>query len=114
MLLRIQNLLNNIGGNTSPLDSLSRDILLYVANRQASGERLQMSDIRFNDAFGSQATDLKRLQKLIREGWLSASRDPSDGRAQILGITPKAARHIALISDQIVQVVKERDASNRR
>lgn len=114
LLLRIENLLNNLGGSAAPLDSLSRNILLHVANKQAGGERLQMSDIRFNEQFGSQATALKRLQKLIDQGWLSTSPDPNDGRAQLVSITPKAARQITSVSEQIVQVVTEQGSVNRR
>lgn len=113
LLLRIQNLLNNIGGTDPALDPLSRSILLHVASKEAEGEQLQMSDIRFDSQFGSQATALKRLQKLINQGWLSTSPNPQDGRAQLLGITPKAARHMALTSDRIVKLVNEHGRSGR-
>ena len=113
LLLRIQNLLNNIGGTGPALDPLSRSILLHVASKEASGEPLQMSDIRFDAQFGSPATALKRLQKLISQGWLSTSPNPQDGRAQLLGITPKAARHMALTSDRIVKLVAEHGRSGR-
>lgn len=108
LLVRIQNLLNNLGGSPA-LDPLSRSILLHVASKEARGEPLQLSDIRFDAQFGSQATALKRLQKLISQGWLSTSPNPQDGRAQLLGITPKAARHISLTSQQILKTVADRD-----
>lgn len=114
LLVRIETLLNNLGGGNAPLDHVSRNILLHVANKQASGEQLQMSDIRFNEQFGSQATALKRLQKLINQGWLSTTRDPLDGRAQLVCITPKAARQIESVSEQIIQAVTERSALNDR
>lgn len=112
LLVRIQNLLNNIGGSPV-LDPLSRSILLHVASKESSGEPLQLSDIRFDAQFGSQATALKRLQKLIDQGWLSTSPNPRDGRAQLLGITPKAARHISLTSERIVKLVAEQRRSGR-
>lgn len=111
LLSRIQNLLNNLGGSP-PLDALSRSILLHVASKESRGEPLQLSDIRFDAQFGSQATALKRLQKLIEQGWLSTSPHPRDGRAQLLGITPKAARHISLTSGRIMKVVAERGRRN--
>ena len=113
LLVRIQNLLNNLGGSPA-LDPLSRSILLHVASKEARGEPLQLSDIRFDAQFGSQATALKRLQKLINQGWLSTMRDPLDGRAQLVCITPKAARQIESVSEQIIQAVTERSALNDR
>lgn len=112
-LFRIQNLLNNLGGASPALDHLSRSILLHVARNEAQGEPLQLSDIRFDGQFGSQATALKRLQKLISQGWLSTSPDPQDGRAQLLGLTPKAARHMALTAERIAKLADGHGRSGR-
>lgn len=104
LLLRLHKLLDRLGGADTPLDPLSRGILLHVASRQESGEPLQLSDIRFNEDFGSPATALKRLQRLIGQGWLSATPHPTDGRAQLLRVTPKARRHISAAAVKILQL----------
>ena len=107
-LIRVQRLLDGFGQTTEPLDPISRDILLHVSAKADAGERLRVSDIRFNSRFGSPATALGRLQRLIDNGWIATSPDPDDGRAQLLSLSGKSEREIKRLSKNIKSLIDQK------
>lgn len=104
-LIRVQQLLDGFGRAGEGLDPIARDILLHVSAKTDAGERLRVSDIRFNSQFGSPATALGRLQRLIDDGWIATSPDPQDGRAQVLHLSVKSEREIARLSKNIRSLI---------
>ena len=90
-----------------PLDPISRDILLHISAKSDLGERLRLSDIRFNPHFGSPATALGRLHGLIESGWVTTSPDPDDGRAQIISLTTNSVRRLNVISQQLKKIIQD-------
>lgn len=108
-ITRVQRLLDGFGHADKPLDPISRGILLHVATKTNAGERLRLSDIRFNSDFGSPVTALGRLQRLIQDGWITASPDPADGRAQLLSLTPEATRRLAALSSKLRSLASQAD-----
>ena len=109
-LIRVQRILDGFGNSSDPLDPISRDILLHVSAKSDAGERMRVSDIRFNSQFGSPATALGRLQRLIDDGWLAASPDPDDGRAQLLRLSPKSEKEIRRLSKNIKSLIDQKTA----
>lgn len=105
-LIRVQRILEGFGHANEPLDPIARDILLHISAKSDAGERLRLSDIRFNSQFGSPATALGRLQRLIDDGWVNTSPDPDDGRAQLLHLSPEAEKEIRLLSRDIQRLLK--------
>lgn len=108
-ITRVQRLLDGFGHAAEPLDPISRDILLHISTKCDMGERLRLSDIRFNPQFGSPATALGRLQGLIDSGWVTTSPDPYDGRAQLLSLSPQARRKLTHLSDQLRGLLSQKD-----
>lgn len=106
-LIRVQNLLDGFGRADQPFDPIARDILLFIAAEHDEGKRMRVSDIRFNAQFGSPATALGRLQKLIEEGWVTTSPDPEDGRAQVLRLSKKSEREIVRLTAHIKGLLKQ-------
>lgn len=107
LLTRVQRLLDGFGSAAEPLDQRSREILLHIATSQKQGEKLNMSDIRFNPQFGSPATALGRLRMLLAQGWIRTSPHPEDRRVQLLVITPRAERQIVSTAAKIRQLLRE-------
>jgi len=107
LLTRVQRLLDGFGSASEPLDQRSREILLHIATSQQQGEKLNMSDIRFNPQFGSPATALGRLRMLLAQGWIRTSPHPEDRRVQLLAITPRAERQIVNTAAKIRQLLRE-------
>ena len=99
-------MLDGFGHADEPLDPISRDILLHISVKSDAGERLRLSDIRFNSQFGSPATALGRLQRLIDSGWVATSPDPEDGRAQVLRLSKKSEREILRLSANIKNLIE--------
>ena len=106
-ITRVQRLLDGFGNPETPLDPISRDILLYISGKADIGERLRLSDIRFNSQFGSPATALGRLQGLINDGWVTTSPDPDDGRAQLIQLSVKCQKEIKRLSRNIKGLIQE-------
>lgn len=100
-LIRLLRLLDGFGRSDAPIDPIARDILLHISARVGAGDRIHLSDIRFNAQFGSPATALGRLQRLIDTGWVVSSPDPDDGRAQVLKLSEKADLEIRRLSASI-------------
>lgn len=105
-LIRVQQMLDGFGRTEEPLDPIARNILLHISAKSDAGERLRLSDIRFNSQFGSPATALGRLQGLIDEGWVTTSPDPDDGRAQVLRLSKKSEREIMRLTNNIRGLVQ--------
>ncbi len=105
LLFRINALLNCLGGITfhrkSGLDCEARDMLLAVARAEQEGVPLKISDVRYNESYGSPVTSLKRLQKLIDNGLIKADVDQADQRIQRLTIPQKGRRQIERIASQV-------------
>ena len=111
LLLRIHRLLNSLGGpaplRRSTLDSVSREILLHVSKAEQDGERLKISDVRFDPSYGSPVTALKRLNVLIDAGWITLTADLTDSRAQRLELSTKAKEQIEFIAKEVRAATKE-------
>lgn len=106
-LIRVQRLLDGFGRTDEPLDPIARDILLHISARVDAGDRIHLSDIRFNAQFGSPATALGRLQRLIATGWVVSSPDPQDGRAQVLRLSEQAETEIRKLSRNIRKLISQ-------
>lgn len=106
LLTRIQRLLDAFGA-ADPLDQRAREILLHIAESEKQGEKLNMSDIRFNPQFGSPATALGRLRFLLEQGWVRTSPHPVDRRVQLLAITPRAERLIVATATKMRQLLSD-------
>lgn len=107
LLSRVQRLLDGFGSTAERLDQRSREILLHIAEFEKQGEKLNMSDIRFNPQFGSPATALGRLRFLLDEGWIRTSPHPEDRRVQLLAITPRAERQIVNTAAKMRQLLRD-------
>lgn len=106
-LIRVQRLLDGFGRTTDPLDPIARDILLHISARVGAGDRIHLSDIRFNPQFGSPVTALGRLQHLIATGWVVSSPDPDDRRAQVLQLSQQAETEIRRLSRNIQKLISQ-------
>jgi len=106
-LIRVKQLLDGFGHAEVPLDPIARDILLHISAKTDVGERLKLSDIRFNTQFGSPATALGRLQGLIDDGWVVTTPDPEDGRIQIVDLTNKSVKRLNAVSQNIKKLIRE-------
>lgn len=107
LLTRVQRLLDGFGSAAEPLDQRSREILLHIAESEKQGEKLNLSDIRFNPQFGSPATALGRLRILLEQGWIRTSPHPEDRRVQLLAITPRAERQIVTTAAKMRRLLRE-------
>lgn len=106
-LIRVQQMLDGFGRAEEPLDPIARNILLHISARTGAGERLKLSDIRFNPQFGSPATALGRLQGLIDGGWVTTTPDPEDGRAQLVELTTKSTKRLNALSQKLMRLIQE-------
>jgi len=105
LLKRIHNLLSALGKPKAVLDFSSIDLLLIISDAEKSGKPLKVSDIRFDSRFGSPATALKRLQKLMEVDWIIATDDPNDCRVQRLSLSASAKKELHSVAEKISRAV---------
>ena len=103
VLRRIHNLLSALGRPRAIIDFTSIEILLMISDAEKSGKPLKVSDVRFDSRFGSQATALKRLRKLIEIDWIIAADDPEDSRTQRLSLSVTARNELNRVAEKIAQ-----------
>ena len=103
VLKRIHNLLSALGRPRAVIDLTSIEILLIISDAERSGKPLKVSDVRFDSRFGSQATALKRLRKLIEIDWIIATNDPEDSRIQRLSLSDSARIELDRVAEKIAR-----------
>ena len=94
LVFRAMALLNAAKGESGfdQLDEDCQNLLFYIGNRNAMGNKVIVSDLVGPEKFGSFPTVQKRLGQLADNGWLALRKDPDDGRAMVLEVTPLAIR----------------------
>ncbi len=91
------------------LDLAAREILRLVGDGEASGKRLNVSEIVRHSEFGSPPTIFSRIARLHEAGWIAYAPDPSDGRIRIVELTARARRAFALMSAAAVKAISAKD-----
>lgn len=91
------------------LDLVAREILRLVGDGEASGMKLNVSEIVRHSEFGSPPTIFSRISRLQEGGWITYAPDPSDGRIRIVGLTARARRAFAQMSAAAVKAISARD-----
>ena len=90
------------------LDYYARDIVYFVAEREASKMGTTVSDIIFNERFGSLGTAQRRLNALVTGNWLEARRAPDDARRKEVRLMPHARNSIASSSAYLLEHLSEK------
>lgn len=102
-LKRIHNLLSVLGRPRAAIDFPSIEILLIISDAERCGKPLKVSDVRFDSRFGSPATALKRLQKLMEIDWIISTDDPIDSRIQRLSLSDSARIELNRVAEKIAR-----------
>lgn len=103
LLLRINDFFNAIGSSVEPLDDLSRDILLQVADAQVNSRDIRVSDVTSHKSYVTAPTVYSRLKKLADMDLIRSTSDPKDKRAVLLSLTPKAQKKLKRVAQDIRQ-----------
>ena len=103
LLVRINDSFNSIGSSDEPLDDLSRNIVLQVADAQVNSRHIRVSDIISHKNHVTAPTVYSRLKKLADRDLIRSTSDPKDRRAVLLSLTPKAQKELKRVARDIRQ-----------
>ena len=103
LLVRINDSFNSIGSSDEPLDDLSRNIVLQVADAQVNSRDIRASDIISHKSHVTAPTVYLRLKKLADMDLINSTSDPKDKRAILLSLTPKAQKELKRVAQDIRQ-----------
>lgn len=84
------------------LDQESKAILKFVGANTRNGLELCIKDITQNSALpGSPVTQMKRIQRLCKDGWLQQGTSEQHHRRITLNLSPRAIRELNAVSHQL-------------
>lgn len=109
LIFRIHRLIRAIESNTE-LDALNlsaREILRFIAERNAEGQQTRSSDVIMKTGLGTPPTIYARLGELEEAGWIESVQDPGDGRAKLLVLTPRAEKAFRQMSKELARLSGE-------
>jgi len=92
------------GSGLAGLDSRSRDIVYFVAQRELEGVETAVSQIILNDRFGSLGTVQRHLYALIADRWLETREVKEDARRKNIHLGPLSNDALQAMS----QILKDR------
>lgn len=83
------------------LDGLQKRLLYLIADMNARGEAICMSDLKALTGFGTAPTILSRLNGMVEDSLIQRVPDPDDRRSHHIMLTPKARRAIERVSRDV-------------
>jgi CheY-like chemotaxis protein len=92
----------------SELDDTESDLLLELLRTERAGRRLSVSALSIsvdNDRVSS-ATALRRIQKLVRAGFIVRTPDSLDARRDFVSLVPETRAALELYLTQVVEAFK--------
>ena len=101
------NVLNTFGSPDEPIDILSRNIILEIAQANANGHPVRETDIVSKLSHTSNLTVHYRLKTLVETNWVTNTRNPLDRRERLLYLTPLAQEKFDRFAQEILQLRKE-------
>ena len=103
LLIRIMGVMNAISPQDEPLDDLSREIFLMIAEADANNRNHRVSDVVSRSA-ATAPTTYGRLKNLIEMDLVESKADPKDARAQLLYLTPMGRSNIKKAAKEIHRI----------
>ncbi|MFB9328576.1 MarR family winged helix-turn-helix transcriptional regulator [Paenibacillus aurantiacus] len=84
------------------MDRMTFEILMFVQSRENARPLALARELGVNPS-----SITRRIQALIKDGWLDAASDQSDGRASLLRLTERGESALLAFLDRSVSVIRE-------
>lgn len=86
----------------SDMDRMTFEILLFVRSRESARPKALAEELGVNPS-----SVTRRIQALVKDGWLEAASDQSDGRSSLLRLTERGEAALQAFLERSVTVIRE-------